>query len=278
MALPELTNTMTRTSQYTIFPMRSFTASMRRETDSRKFMAPRSRSEHSRALLSAFSAIAASKSSARSVRRLEREVDEERYEQRARHPPGRMDPAPGRRGCRLGGPGRGSGELRVEGCEEVVRHSPRDPVDQPRADLRELAADARSRGIGQPGSRAFGPERHLRAALAEARRPARSLEGERVGVRRFEIREDELAVEFRLDRAHRGDHDDAILRIGYPLDRLATGDAGLEHLGVVQPAPDFRLRQGDQLFAGHFHEGFRSCMGYTMYRTQGYSNAAPRVK
>src|SRR6266545_6756079 len=146
MALPELTSTMMSTSQYTIRPMRSFTASMRRETDSRKFMAPRSRSEHSRALLSAFSAIAASKSSARSVRRLEREVDEERYEQRARHPPGRMDPAPGRRGRRLGGPGRGSGELLVERCEEVVRHFPRDPVDQPRADLRELAADARSRG------------------------------------------------------------------------------------------------------------------------------------
>src|SRR5438876_5160108 len=147
MALPALTSTMMSTSQYTIRPMRSFTASMRRETDSRKFMAPpRSRSEHSRALLPALSAIAASKKARQdngrgraapgSVRGLEREVDEERYEQRARHPPGRMDTAPGRGGCRLGGPGRGSGELLVERCEEVVRHFPRDPVDQPRADLR----------------------------------------------------------------------------------------------------------------------------------------------
>src|SRR5437667_99691 len=129
MALPELTSTMMSTSQYAMRPMRSFAASMRRETDSRKFMAP------------------------------------------------------------------------------------------PRSRLER--------------SRAFGLERHLRAALAEARRPARPLEGERVGVRRFEIREDELAVESRLDRAHRRDHGDAILRIGYALDRLATGDAGLEHLRVV---------------------------------------------
>src|SRR5882724_6411389 len=40
MALPALTSTMTSTSQYTIFPMRSFSASMRRETDSRKFIFP----------------------------------------------------------------------------------------------------------------------------------------------------------------------------------------------------------------------------------------------
>src|SRR5438309_10349842 len=40
MALAELTNTMTSTSQYTIRPMRSFSASMRRETDSRKFIFP----------------------------------------------------------------------------------------------------------------------------------------------------------------------------------------------------------------------------------------------
>src|SRR6266540_4724653 len=100
---------MMSTSKYTSRPMRSFTASMRRETDSRKFMA--SRSEHS-----ARSCPGAWPNKGRrvleSVRRLEGEVDEERYEQRACHPPGRMDMAP-RRGRRLG-LGRGSGELLVE--------------------------------------------------------------------------------------------------------------------------------------------------------------------
>src|SRR5437879_8900517 len=40
MALPALTSTMTSTSQYTVRPMRSFSASMRRETDSRKSICP----------------------------------------------------------------------------------------------------------------------------------------------------------------------------------------------------------------------------------------------
>src|SRR6267154_1954726 len=97
------------------------------------------------------------------MRRLQREVEEDREEQRAGHPPGRVDPAfPGRRGGAFG-LDRGPGELLVERGKEVVRHFPRDPVDQARADLGELAPDAGLGGVSQARARAFGLERNLRA-------------------------------------------------------------------------------------------------------------------
>src|SRR5258708_15192716 len=46
-----------------------------------------------------------------------------------------------------------SRELLVESGEKVVRHFPRDPVDQPRAHLRELSADARLGGIDRKSTR-----------------------------------------------------------------------------------------------------------------------------
>src|SRR5260370_7281432 len=70
------------------------------------------------------------------------------------------------------------------------------------------------------------------------------------------IGEPELAVELGLHRPHRRDHDDAVLGIRHSLDRFAARDARLQDFRVVKPSPYFRLRHGDQLFAGDFHGTF----------------------
>src|SRR5262249_53902366 len=71
-------------------------------------------------------------------------------------------------------------------------------------------------------------------------------------------------------RPDRGDDDDLVFVVGHFLDRLASRDAGLEHLGIVQSTPDFVLRHGDKLLAGHFH-------GVFLY-AEVYCSARPRLK
>src|SRR5260221_13262950 len=105
---------------------------------------------------------------------MEREVNQKGRKQGNGTPPGGVDPAPPAR--RAGAFCRRPGELLVERGEEVVGHFPRAPVDRARADLGELAADARLGQVAQARARAFALERHLRAAFAESRRAARSLE------------------------------------------------------------------------------------------------------
>ena len=82
--------------------------------------------------------------------------------------------------------------------EEVLRDLSRRGVHQPRADLRELAADARLDRIAQHGFLAVGLELHLGAAFAEARDAALAFEGDRIRARRLEVGQRELALELRV--------------------------------------------------------------------------------
>src|SRR5688572_21514416 len=91
-------------------------------------------------------------------------------------------------------------DLLVEGGEEVVGKLACRRVDEPRADLRELAAYAGLDLVGKARCIAFGSELHLRAALAEAGNAALSLERDRVGLRRLQIGKRELALELGCDR------------------------------------------------------------------------------
>src|SRR5688572_28036600 len=79
-------------------------------------------------------------------------------------------------------------DLLVEVAEEVVGHFPGGGVDQARADLRELAADARLDVVGKAGGLAFRCEAHVSAALREPGGSALAFEGYGVRVGRLHIR------------------------------------------------------------------------------------------
>src|SRR5215210_5069736 len=100
----------------------------------------------------------------------------------------------GRSGSRAGGPS-GCGalcmqlaHLLVEVAKEIVGHFPRRGIDQARADLRELAADARLDVVGELGRFTLRRQAHLRAALGESRGTALAFECDRVRVRRLDVR------------------------------------------------------------------------------------------
>ena len=91
------------------------------------------------------------------------------------------------------------------------------------------------------------------AALGKAGCAARALEGQGVGVGRVHVGDGHLAGEFGLDRANRCGHRDLVFVVTAQDDGIAASDALFEDFRIVEAAPDFGLREGDELFAGHFH-------------------------
>ena len=91
-----------------------------------------------------------------------------------------------------------------EAGEELVGELLRRRIDQPRAELRELAADLRVDGVGQERVRAVLGEMHVGAALGEAGDAALAFAGDRVALGRIDVGERHRAVEGRLDRADLG--------------------------------------------------------------------------
>jgi hypothetical protein len=80
----------------------------------------------------------------------------------------------------------------------------RSRVDQPSAELRDLAADIRLNRIEQHGGiRTIFGELYIRAAFGKAGDAALAFAGDGVGVRRVEVRELDRSLEGRLDRAYR---------------------------------------------------------------------------
>src|SRR4051794_19376229 len=88
--------------------------------------------------------------------------------------------------------------------EEVVGHLACGAVDEPRADLRQLAADLTLDAIAQHGLSALFVERYLGAALGEAGDPALALAGDRIAVWRVEIGQRNLAGKGRRYRPDLG--------------------------------------------------------------------------
>src|SRR5438132_6665756 len=140
-----------------------------------------------------------------------------------------------------------------EAPEEIARHLARHPVDQPRADLCELAADLRLHFITQYRRPAVLGEVDLGAALGEAGDPAVALAADRVALRRVEVRQHHLAAKGGSHRSDRGDDLAVELGVGHLLQRLAARDRLLEDFRIVERLPDALAWRGDAKFAGHLH-------------------------
>ena len=145
-------------------------------------------------------------------------------------------------------------DLLGEGGEELVGHLLGGGVDQAGADLGELAADLGLGGVGEQRHAVVVGERHIGAALGEAGGAALALAADGVAVGRVEVGQRDVALEGRRDRADLGLDGRRHLGVGDLLQRLAAGDAGLEHDRIVEGGPDLVARCRDLIPASHFHE------------------------
>ncbi len=82
-----------------------------------------------------------------------------------------------------------------EALEEIVGELLGRTIDQPLAELRQLAADLRLDVVGEQRAAVLVRQGDRGAALGEARNPAIALAGNLVAVRRIEVGEPDLAFE-----------------------------------------------------------------------------------
>src|SRR5690606_1340340 len=140
-----------------------------------------------------------------------------------------------------------------EVAEELLGQLARGAVNEPRADLGQLAADLGLDLVGQARAGAVLDELDLGPALGEAGGAALALARDGVAVRRIQIAQLDRAVEGGVDRTDLGPNPGRELRVGDLLDRLAAGYRLLQDLGIVQGGPDLRPGRRNQVFAGHLH-------------------------
>src|ERR1035437_4456170 len=107
-------------------------------------------------------------------------------------------------------------------------------VDQALAELGELAADLRLDIVGEQGAAVLFGQRDRGAALGEAGDPTVALARNLVTVGRVEIGQVHLAFEARFHRAYFGDGNRLQFGDGDLVELLAAGDAGFQHLGIVE--------------------------------------------
>src|SRR5713226_2667573 len=161
-------------------------------------------------------------------------------------------------------------------AEKLVGHLARGGVDEARPDLRQFSPDLALGAVAQHRLAALFLERDGGAALGEAG----DLAGARIARRRIEVGERDLAREARLHRPDLGDDLGGELGVGDFFDGLASGNALLQRLGVVEPLPDALARGGDAALASHFHagcprqQGKREC-GSPPLRLQRHSSCHP---
>src|SRR5690242_9506552 len=143
-------------------------------------------------------------------------------------PSGNGQPRPGRSVCRL------TLYCLCEIGEELVGQLLGRAVDQALAELGQLAADLRLDIVAQKRAAVLVGERDGGTALGESGNPALALARDLVTVRRVEIAERDLALEAGRHRAdlHLGGGAETVLVSLLQL--LAAGDAGLQHLRIVQ--------------------------------------------
>ena len=144
-------------------------------------------------------------------------------------------------------------DLGGELLEEGRRHRLRCRVDHAAAQLRQLAADLRLDLIGQDRLIAVLAQAHDGAAARITGAASLALAGDAVAVRRVNVRQGYRAGELCGNRSHLQDRECGHLRVG-PLDELlATGNAGAQHVRIVEGSPDLVARRGDALLARHVH-------------------------
>src|SRR5690606_6972105 len=166
-------------------------------------------------------------------------------------------------------PGRVSGnrgpfDRGLEALEKLVGELLGKAVDDPAAELGELAADMRLDLVAEPRPLRLRRERHLRATLGEARRSALALARDRQRLPRDHVRERDHAGELRLHRADLLHHDRLVARLGRAGQAFAAGDAGLQHLRVENRRPD-RLGAGrDVAMVDKLHVGPPSPAGTSL--------------
>ena len=135
------------------------------------------------------------------------------------------------------------------------RRASRRAVDEPRADLRDLAADLRVHRVRRASVAApfsAGASDTFASPLAKPAAPPCPFELQRVAVGRVDV--GELASP--ANRADTGPTRAATVASScrrHPLEPLAAGNAVLEHLGVVERRPDDLGRRGDEAIIREFH-------------------------
>src|SRR4051812_3634673 len=126
-------------------------------------------------------------------------------------------------------------------------------VDQALAELRQLAADLRLDLVGQKRAAVLLRKLDHGATLGKAGHPALAFAGDLVAVRRVEIGQRDLALEARRHRTDLHFRRRAKAAIVGLLQLLAAGDAGLQHLGIVELGPHGLARRRKLDFAVHRH-------------------------
>src|SRR5260370_12464113 len=109
----------------------------------------------------------------------------------------------------------------------------------------ELAAVRRLRLVGEERAAVLVAERHLGAAFGEANRTPLPFAGNAIAVRRIEIGETHLPLPARLDRPDFDGGHGLEFAFGNFVELLATWDAALEHLGIVELGPHHLAARGE---------------------------------
>src|SRR5262249_3502307 len=144
-------------------------------------------------------------------------------------------------------------DLAGELGEELVGELARRAIDQPLADLGELTADLGFDVVDEQRAAILWLQLHGGAPLVQAPDAALASAGNLVAVGRIEIAQPHLAFEARFDRADLVGGDRLELGVRQLVQRLAAGDADLQHLRVVQLLPDGFLGRPQLNLAGHVH-------------------------
>ncbi len=158
----------------------------------------------------------------------------------------------GNRGGAAGGDLGRTGDLGGEAVEELVGHLLAGRVDEAGAELGHLAPDLRLHGVAEQRVGPVIGEVDRGAALGEAG-AALALTLDAVAVRLVEVEQMHLAAELRGHRADaHGGGGGVVVRAG-ALQRLAAGNAGAQHLRIVQRVPNLLPRRRDAPLACHVH-------------------------
>jgi hypothetical protein len=87
-----------------------------------------------------------------------------------------------------------------------------------------------------------GRQLHLGLALAKPGRSALTLKADAVAGRRHDVAQADVALELGRNRPDAQGHADVVFVVGRGLDLVATRDAQLEHLWIIQGLPGLLLR------------------------------------
>lgn len=143
-------------------------------------------------------------------------------------------------------------------------------INQAGAELRDLAAHFRLDGIVEDGLLPIRFQPHIGAALGMTRHPAFSRAGNCIAVGRINIRERHLAGKRGFDGADFQRHLGSKIILPHALHAFTTGDAGFEHLGIIQRREHHIARSGDTLAILHVHGCFSP---FVFYIKRGVAHA-----